>query len=142
VGQVLSGLSVVEFGEGIPLGYCGKLLADLGADVVKVEPPEGDGTRRYGPFPRGGDGPDVSALHLHLNTNKRSVALDVDNGADRERLGRLMAAADLVIESTAPGTLDGWGIGTAHTPATRRPRSWPSPWAAPCTPRAPPIASR
>jgi crotonobetainyl-CoA:carnitine CoA-transferase CaiB-like acyl-CoA transferase len=98
-GGVLSSISVVEVGEGIPLGYCGKLFADLGADVVKVEAPPGDPSRQY------------IGQHLHLNTNKRSVVLDVDDAADRERLGRLIANADLVIESTAPGMLDGWCIG-------------------------------
>lgn len=111
MGQALSNLSVVELGEGIALAYAGKLFADLGADVVKVEPPAGDATRRYGPFRPGAESLDAGGLHLHLNTNKRSVALDLDDGAGRSQLGRLLAGADLVLESTTPGTLDGWGIG-------------------------------
>ena len=74
--QPLSGVRVVELATGVAGCYLGKLLADFGADVVKVEPPEGDVVRRWGPFP--GDDPAVEvpeqgALHLHLNTNKRSV---------------------------------------------------------------------
>ena len=75
-GQPLDGLRVVELAEGIAGPYAGKLLADYGADVVKVEPPGGDRTRAWGPFPDGDDGPEQSALFLHLNTNKRSIVAE------------------------------------------------------------------
>ncbi len=91
----LDGLRVVELAEGIAGPYAGKLLADYGADVVKVEPTDGDRSRRVGPFPDGQDGPDQSALFLHLNTNKRSVVAPADGALVRDLIGR----ADLVIQS-------------------------------------------
>lgn len=97
--QPLEGIRVVELAEGIAGPYLGKLLADFGADVVKVEPIGGDRSRRLGPFPETEPGtepdPEQSALFLHLNTNKRSV---VGTGADRH-VAALLAAADVVIQS-------------------------------------------
>jgi len=92
--QPLAGIRVVEFAQGIAGSYTGKLFADYGADVVKVEPPEGDRTRRLGPFPASGPDPEHSALFLHLNTNKRSVVA----GPDSDLVRRLLARADLVIQ--------------------------------------------
>ncbi len=97
--QPLEGIRVVELAEGIAGPYAGKLLADYGAEVIKVEPPEGDRARRVGPFPPGADGQlDQSALFLHLNTNKRSVVVD-DALADDSLVDDLMAWADVVIQS-------------------------------------------
>lgn len=93
----LAGIKVVELAEGIAGPYAGKLLADYGADVVKVEPASGDRSRTVGPFPAEPD-PEQSALFLHLNTNKRSVVLPT-NGSDDGLLDRLIADADLVIQS-------------------------------------------
>jgi crotonobetainyl-CoA:carnitine CoA-transferase CaiB-like acyl-CoA transferase len=104
--QPLAGLRVVELAEGIAGPYAGKLLADYGADVVKVEPPGGDRSRHLGPFPARapaagpelpGAGPDDGALFLHLNTNKRSV---VARPGD-ELVAGLLERADLVIQSSA-----------------------------------------
>lgn len=92
--QPLDGIKVVELAEGIAGPYAGKLLADYGADVVKVEPAAGDRARRLGPFPEDQDGPDQSALFLHLNTNKRSV-VDRDGTLTDELTGW----ADVVIQS-------------------------------------------
>ena len=69
--QPLEGIRVVELAQGIAGSYAGKLLADYGADVVKVEPVGGDGVRALGPFPAGSEDPELGGLHLHLNTNKR-----------------------------------------------------------------------
>ena len=91
--QPLSSLRVVELADGIAGPYAGKLLADFGADVVKVEPAGGDRARHLGPFPASGPDPEQSALFLHLNTNKRSAVLD---GPD---LDRLVATADVVVQS-------------------------------------------
>jgi len=104
----------VELATGVAGCYAGKLLADFGADVVKVEPPEGDVVRQWGPFP--GDDPaefvdEHSALHLHLNTNKRSIVADVAQPADRELIARLIARADIVLESFRPGLLSSVGLG-------------------------------
>ena len=89
------GIKVVELGGMVSGPYCGKLLADMGADVVKVEePPDGDPARRRGPFPNDTPHPERSGLFLNLNTSKRGIALDVsDSGGSRRpdppgRLGR------------------------------------------------------
>ena len=110
----LHGVRVVELATGVAGCYAAKLLADFGADVVKVEPPGGDMVRHWGPFP-GADPADAmaeqGALHLHLNTNKRSIVADLDRSADRELVARLAGNAHIVLESFAPGRLDAWGLG-------------------------------
>ncbi len=108
--RTLSGLSVVELAGGIPGAYCGKLFADLGADVVKVEPPGGDGLRHLHAAPRDAAGLARGGLVLHLNTNKRSAALDPDDQADRRTLTALVEGADLVIESRDQGNLGEWDL--------------------------------
>jgi crotonobetainyl-CoA:carnitine CoA-transferase CaiB-like acyl-CoA transferase len=94
---------------------CGKLLADMGADVILVEPPGGAPMRRLGPFCRADDGPtaddDRSLFFWHYNTNKRSVTLDLAVRGDRERLLHLVASADILIETTPPGALDAVALG-------------------------------
>lgn len=91
--------------------YCTKLLADLGADVVRVEPPAGDRSRAVGPFVGDQPHPDRSIPFLFLNSNKRSVTLDLET-ADGQRLFRRLATqADIVVESFAPGYLEGLGLG-------------------------------
>ena len=101
----LSDLHVVELSEGIGGPYCGKLFADLGADVVKVEPPEGDRSRRLGPFPNDEPDPERSGLFLHLNTGKKSVTLDRSSTQGQALLGRLLAQADVLIADDAAGEL-------------------------------------
>src|SRR5215211_7115345 len=104
-GRALAGLKVVDVSDGIGGGYCTKLLAGLGADVLKVEPPgTGDETRAAGPFP--GDIPDAekSGLFLHLATGKRSVTLNLTTEGGRAILKRLVADADVLVESFPPGT--------------------------------------
>ena len=99
----LEGLRVVEIcGE---LGqYAGKLLADLGADVVKVEPPEGSEARRVGPFVNDEPGPNRSLNFWYHNTNKRSAVLDLDGSErDRELARALIARTDVFLESLPPG---------------------------------------
>ncbi|MEM8922936.1 MAG: CoA transferase [Actinomycetota bacterium] len=91
--QPLDGITVVELADGIAGPYAGKLLADYGADVVKVEPPDGDRSRRRGPFPTDAVDPEQSALFLHLNTNKRSVVASPDDPL----VDGLLARADLAI---------------------------------------------
>ena len=107
--HLLSGIRVLELAEGIAGGYCGKMLADLGADVVKVEDPSGD-PLRHGPGPVGPDGHHRGGAFLHLNTNKRSTVLDPATRAGSDRLGRLAAGSHLVIESTGRGRLATWGL--------------------------------
>ena len=95
-----------------PLGaYCTRLLADLGADVIRVEPPGGDPGRATGPFAGDEPHPDRSIPFLFLNANKRSVTLDLETEDGRAILRRLATRADILVESFAPGYLDGLGLG-------------------------------
>ena len=89
--------------------YCGKLLADLGADVIKVEPPGGDAARREAPLLETRTG-SLSLPFLYANSNKRSVALDLGDAADRDRFRALAAESDLVLESFAVGHLATLGL--------------------------------
>ena len=75
--DALAGIRVVELSSGVAAPFCAKLFGDYGADVVKVEPPGGDITRRWGPFPGDDPHPEKSGLFFFLNTNKRGVTLDV-----------------------------------------------------------------
>ena len=104
MGQGLEGLRVIELGGGFAASSTGKVLADFGADVVKIEPPEGDPLRRRGLVP-GTGGP--GGPFLHLNANKRSVVLDRSSNGGRAGFRRLLARADLLIrEGFAPGLED------------------------------------
>ena len=103
--RALSGVSVVELGEGIAPAYCGKLFADLGADVVKVEVPGRAEDPSVEAAPARRDG-----LALHLHTNKRSVALDPTDPESRRWVHTLVEGADLVIESRGRGTLSDWDM--------------------------------
>ena len=91
--------------------YCGKLLADLGADVIKVEPPEGDPARRMAPFAGNSAGPESSLYFINYNTNKRSLVLDLTSGSVRKTFRRLVAASDVLLESFTPGHLEDLGLG-------------------------------
>ncbi len=100
--RALEGFRVLEDGGGIAAAYAGKLLADLGADVIKVEPPgRGDPIRRRGPFPADQPHRELGGLHLFLDTNKRSVALDLQTAAGR-RLFRQLAATSEAVITTRP----------------------------------------
>ena len=93
------------------LGYFGKVFADLGADVVKVEPPSGDPARHMAPFAGDVPDPERSLYFLNFNTNKRSVALDLESEDGRASLRQLVSSADVLVEGFTPGYLDGLGIG-------------------------------
>src|SRR4051794_6798111 len=99
---------------------CGRLLAEAGADVLKVEPPGGAPGRHWPPL-LGPEGAQQSAFSLYHDAGKHSVTLDLETAVDRERLGALIAAADVVLESLPPGTLAAWGLGYAALSA-RQPR--------------------
>lgn len=101
----LAGLRVVELAGDISGPYAGKLLADLGAAVTKVEPPEGDPLRRWGPFPGGVADPQRAGLFEYLNAGKRMTAMDSANTRE------LVAGAHVLIEDFAPGTLTDRGLG-------------------------------
>ena len=94
-----SGLTVFEFSKTASSAYCGRLLATLGAEVVTVEPLAGGPVRGLGPFPEGKQSIETGAAHLHLNTSKRSVALDVDSEAGGLALERFLERADVIVQS-------------------------------------------
>ena len=91
--------------------FCGKLLADYGADVVRVEPPGGDPSRTRAPFAGDEEGPERSLYFLFYNTNKRSVTLDLHDDRGRDLFRRLVAQADVVVESFPVGHMDSLGLG-------------------------------
>jgi benzylsuccinate CoA-transferase BbsE subunit len=101
----LDGIRVIDLSQGIAGPYATKLLADLGAEVVKIEPPSGDYTRRLGPFPGDVSDPEKSGLFIHLNGNKKSVVLDINDEAGRVALAKLIRSADVFVESEMPGRL-------------------------------------
>ena len=109
--SLLNGLNVLELGEGVSAAYCAKLLAQLGARVVKAELPEGDLTRRVGPFP--GDVPHAerSALFLALNVNKHGVTIDLTTEEGRRAVRSLANGTDVVVENLGSGELDRLGLG-------------------------------
>ncbi len=110
--QALSDVKVLDFTHYIAGPYCTKLLADYGADVVKVERSHGgDGARRLGPFPQDLPHSEKSGLFLHLNTNKRSVTLNLKTEAARKIARELAADVDVVVESFRPGDMAGFGLG-------------------------------
>jgi crotonobetainyl-CoA:carnitine CoA-transferase CaiB-like acyl-CoA transferase len=97
----LAGLRVLELTQVMAGPFCGQVLADLGADVVKIEPPEGDSTRRSLGFRMRGED---TAAFLAVNRNKRSVVLDLKGDSDREAFHGLVRGADVVLENYKPGT--------------------------------------
>ena len=107
----LAGIKVVEYGDLVTGPYASKLLADLGATVIKIEAPRtGDRSRQVGPFP--GDRPDAeqSGLFIYLNGKKRGVTLDLTSATGRGLFDRLIADADVLIENAAPGDCERMGL--------------------------------
>ena len=111
--QPLSGIRVLDLTGDLGV-YCGKLLADVGAEVIKVEPPGGDPMRLTGPFVEGKPDPDNGVHWLHYNTNKLSVTLDIDSQKGRELLEKLAGTADVLLETASPGHMDSLGLGYRH----------------------------
>ena len=109
-GGPLAGVRVLDL-AGESGVFAGRQLGELGADVVRIESPQPDAVRSRAPFLGGEPGAERSLYHLHFNANKRSVTLDLDGGDGVERLRRLAASADMLIETAAPGAFDALGIG-------------------------------
>ncbi len=108
----LAGVRVLEFGQIAAGPFAGSLLADLGADVVKVENPAGgDGMREWPPLSANAAGEGYSENFASLNRNKRSISVDLKDDASRERLKELVAASDVVIENFRAGVLGRLGLG-------------------------------
>ncbi len=106
----LEGIRVLELGELVSAPFAGKLLADLGADVVKVEHSGGDCARRRGPFPGDIPHPEKSGTFLTLNTNKRGIELDLAAGAGQREFRRLLATADIVIHNFTPRKVEAFAL--------------------------------
>jgi crotonobetainyl-CoA:carnitine CoA-transferase CaiB-like acyl-CoA transferase len=115
----LRGLRVIDLSRVLGAPFCTQMLGDHGADVIKIEPPQGDETRGWGP-PFREDG--AAAYYLGLNRNKRGMALDLRQPAGREVLMHLLEGADVLVENFKTGTLESWGIGYEQTLAERFPR--------------------
>jgi crotonobetainyl-CoA:carnitine CoA-transferase CaiB-like acyl-CoA transferase len=103
----LSGLLIADFSRVLAGPYCTMLLADLGADVIKIEGPDGDDTRTWMPPLRDGE----STYYLSINRNKRSIVLDLKDPADLEIARALTARADILVENMKPGGMDRFGLG-------------------------------
>ncbi len=110
--EALSNVRVLDFTHYVAGPYCTKLLADYGADVLKVERPgAGDTARRLGPFPGDDPHPEKSGIFLHLNTNKRSVTLNLKTREGASIARRLAESVDVVVESFRPGVMERLGLG-------------------------------
>ncbi|MDE2894851.1 MAG: CoA transferase, partial [Chloroflexota bacterium] len=106
--HLLDGLRVIEVGDEVS-AYAGKLLAGLGADVIKVEPPEGCSTRNIGPFYEDEPGPERSLFWWHYSIGKRSLTLDLESDDGRATLLGLLATADLFLDARPKRTMDQHG---------------------------------
>jgi CoA:oxalate CoA-transferase len=110
--QPLDDICVLDLSEHVPGPFCTKLLAGLGAEVIKVENPcGGDVARRLGPFAHAAPHPEESATFLYLNTGKKGLTLDITSATGAAILRRLVQRCDIVVESFAPGFLDRLGLG-------------------------------
>jgi len=112
----LDGIRVLDVTQVMAGPFCAMLLADLGADVIKVEPPAGDSTRQM-PGGRGLENPSFNAV----NRGKRGISLNLKSAGGREVFERLARATDILIENYRPGVMDGLGLGFAAL-AARNPR--------------------
>ena len=113
----LAGLKVLELSTVLAGPYCAMVLADLGADVIKVEPPEGDPTRGYGPpwvGPAQAGGERIAVYYLSVNRNKRSLRLDLHSPAGMEVARRLVGRSEVLIENFRPGALERLGLNDAE----------------------------
>jgi crotonobetainyl-CoA:carnitine CoA-transferase CaiB-like acyl-CoA transferase len=108
--RALDGRRVLELADERGV-YCGKLLADMGADVIKIEKPGGDATRSLPPFWEDRPDPDRSLFFLYTNTSKRGVTLDITRGEGKGLFRRLAEKADMVLETFPPGFLEDLGLG-------------------------------
>ena len=117
----LDDVTVLDLTHYIAGPYATKLLADYGADVIKIERPGGDPARRLGPFAGNEQHPEKSGTFFYFNTNKRSLVLDLKQARARELFSQLLDRADVVVESFRPGALDALGIGWEFIHARRPP---------------------
>ncbi|MDZ4870214.1 MAG: CoA transferase [Alphaproteobacteria bacterium] len=108
----LAGVKVVDLGRVLAGPYATQILGDHGADVIKVEPPQGDETREWGPPFRDDDGErGPAAYYVNINRNKRGMALDLTKPEAREVVFKLLEDADVLVENFKIGTMEKWGMG-------------------------------
>ena len=108
----LAGLKVIDLTRVLGGPYCTMILSDHGAEVIKIEPPQGDEVRDWGPpFAEHGDGSRDASYFLGVNRNKKSLALDLGKPEGRAVLLRLLEGADVLIENYKPGAMEKWGLG-------------------------------
>ena len=105
--RALSGLKVIDLTRVLGGPYCTMILADHGAEVIKVEPPQGDETRDWGPPFQDGD----ASYFLGVNRNKKAISLDLARPEGRAVLLRLLEGADILVENFKPGTMEKWRLG-------------------------------
>lgn len=104
--QPLEGIKVLDFSRVLAGPYCTMLLADMGAEVIKIERPEtGDDTRHFGPFQNG-----ESGYFMFLNRGKKSIEMNLKDTSDRESLMELIKEADIIVENFRPGVMEGLGL--------------------------------
>lgn len=115
----LAGLRVVDLTRVLGGPYCTMVLSDHGAEVIKLEPPQGDEVREWGP-PFNADGD--ASYFVGVNRNKRSVGLDLSKPAGREVLMRLLEGADILVENFKPGSMEKWGLGYEQVLSKKFPR--------------------
>ena len=106
----LQGVRVLDLSQGIAGPFAARMLGDFGAEVVKVEPPDGDPARKLHPMLDEGPATERSLLFAYLNWNKRGIKLDLASREGREAIQALVRGSDIVIESFRPGVLAGWGM--------------------------------
>ena len=111
-GRALDGVRVVSFEQVLAGPFCTSILGDMGAEVIKVEPPGGSPTRRIGPFYEDREDPERSLFFWQYNRGKRSNVLDLRQESDRNRFRSLVETADVLLESMPRGELDGLGLST------------------------------
>ena len=107
----LEGIKVLDLTHHIAGPYCTKLLADFGADVLKVERPEGDPSRRMPPFFHDETDIEKSLLFLYLNTNKRGVTLNLKSRQGIDMVKQLAQESDMIVENFSPRVMPGLGLG-------------------------------
>lgn len=107
----LAGIRVIDLSRILGGPFCSQVLGDHGADVLKIEPPQGDDTRHWGPPFVDVDGEQVASYYLGLNRNKRGTRLDLASESGRDILFSLLQGADVLLENFKTGTMEKWGIG-------------------------------
>ncbi len=111
---MLAGVKVVECGEGVAAAFAAKMMADLGADVIKIETRGGDFVRQRGPFPHDQPDSEKSGLFLYLNNNKRGITLDYARPEGRRLMGTLLSQADILVHNVHPRDRASRGLDSAQ----------------------------